>query len=63
MLPFYCRLNTNLLFDCVKLIGYFTFAVNVILHTLLPIWTFELISAPKIMTFFPKLPSVNKNCE
>ena len=25
--------------------------------------SFEVMSTPKIMTFFPKLPSVNKNCE
>ena len=28
LIPLCCRLNTNLLFGCVKLIGYFAFAVH-----------------------------------
>ena len=58
--------NTNLLPDCVKLIGYFASAVNVISFSpcvgpsprikipfpLLSTCTDELISTPKIMTFF-----------
>ena len=53
----------NLFPDCVKLIGYFASAVNVVScnpcvgpsHSLLStdVHTDELISAPKIMTFFP----------
>ena len=34
-----------------------------IFFPLLSICTDHLISAPKIMTFFPKLPSLNKNSE
>ena len=30
LLPLQCRLNTNLLFGCVKLIGYLGSAVNVV---------------------------------
>ena len=30
LLPLLCRLNANLFPDCVKIIGYFTFAVNVV---------------------------------
>ena len=57
--------------------GYIASAVNVISSNpcvgpspeikvsfpLLSICTDELISAPKIMTFFPKFPSVKKNSE
>ena len=57
--------------------GYFASAVNVASSdpfvvpspriktsfSLLSTCTDELISAPKIMTFFPQLPSVNKNSE
>ena len=77
MLPLQCRLNANLLFGCVKLIGYKASVVNVessypcvgpaprikISLPLLLICTDEAISAPKILTFFPLLPSVNKNSE
>ena len=70
-----CRLNTNLLFNCVKLIGYL--AVNVVSSNpyvgtslrikisfpLLSIGRDEFILTQKIMTFFPTLPSANKNCE
>ena len=73
-LPLHYRLNTNLSIGCVKLIKYISSAVNVvssnlcigaspritIFFPLLSIWTDELESAPKIMTFFPKLPSVYK---
>ena len=66
-----------LFFGCVKLIGHFAFAVNVVSSNpcvvpsprikisfpLLSIYTYELISVPKIMTFFPILPSANENCE
>ena len=62
---------------CVKLIGYFASAVNVVSSNscvgplprikisffLLSICTDELISAPKIMKFFPMLPSVNEMLE
>ena len=71
------RLNTNLLFACLKLIGYIASAVNVVSSNpcvgpspkikmyfpLLSICIDELISAPKIVTFFPMLSSVNKNSE
>ena len=71
MLPLYCRLNTNLFPDCVKLIGYSASAVNVvpsnsyvgpiprikISFPLLSICTDELISTPKMITFLPTLPS------
>ena len=30
LLPLSCRINTNLLFGCAKLIGYLAFAVNVL---------------------------------
>ena len=76
MLPFYCRINTNLLFECVKLVGYIASTVNVLSSDgvgpsprikisllLLSKCTHELISVPKIMTFSPMLPSVNKNSE
>ena len=67
LLPLYCRLNTNLLFGCVKSIGYIASAINVessnpctgpspsikISLFLLSIWTDELISAPEMMTFSP----------
>ena len=70
-----CRLNTNLLFNCVKLIGYL--AVNVVSSNpyvgtslrikisfpLLSIGRDEFILTQKIMTFFPTLPSANENCE
>ena len=72
-----CRLNTNLLFGCVKLMGYLASAGNVVSSNpglgplprikislfLLSICTDNLISAPKIMTFISMLPSVNKNLE
>ena len=71
LLPLSCsRLNTNFLFDCVKLIEYLASAVNVlssyvsplpiikIYLFLLSLYTDEFISAPKIMTFFPMFPSV-----
>ena len=71
------RLNTNFLFACLKLIGYIASAVNVVSSNpcvgpspkikmyfpLLSICIDELISAPKIVTFFPMLSSVNKNSE
>ena len=77
LLPLQCRLNTNLSFGCVKLIGYMASALNVVLSNLcvchsprikiflflLSICTDELISASKIMTVFPMLPSVNENSE
>ena len=77
MLPLECRLDINLFPDCVKLIGYFASAVNIvpskprvgpsprikIPSALILTCTDELISAPKIMTFFPMLPSANENCE
>ena len=57
--------------------GYMGFAVNVVSSnpcvgpstrirlssSLLWIWTDRLISAPNIVAFFPKLPSVDKNSE
>ena len=63
--------------DCVKLMGYFASAVKAvssnlcaglstrikISYPLLSTSTDELISAPKIITFFPHLPSGNKNSE
>ena len=77
LLPFYCRLNSNILFGCVKLIGYKTPAANVVSSNpcvgpsprikisfpLLLTCTDELMSAPEIMTFFPMFPSTNENCE
>ena len=62
-----CRLNTNLFPESVKLIEYFASAVNVvssnpwvgplprikIYFPVLSTFTDELISAPKIITFFP----------
>ena len=77
MLPLDRRLNTNLLFDYVKLTGYLATAVNVVSSNpcvspsprtkisffLLSTWTDELISAPKIMPFLPMLPIVNENSE
>ena len=33
------------------------------LYFFLSIYTDELIAAPNIMTFFPMLPSINKNSE
>ena len=71
------RLNTNLFPDCEKLIEYFTSAVNVVSSSphvgpsprikisfpLLSTCTDELISAPKIMTFFSMVPSSNENSE
>ena len=68
------RLNINIFLGYVKLIGYLTSAANVVLSNpcvgasprtkislfLLSICTDELISTPKIMTFFPMLPSVNE---
>ena len=75
MLPLQCRLTANLLFGCVKLIGYIDSAINMISFNpyvgpsprikisfaLLSIFTGVLVSAPKIRTFFPKLLSVNKS--
>ena len=66
LLPLQFRLHKNLFPDCVKLIGYFASAVNVvsfdpcvglspIIKVSLPLLSTlidELISAPKIMTFF-----------
>ena len=75
--PYSVDLNTNIFLDCVKLIGYFASAVNVVssnpcvgpspgikisLFSLL-ICTDELISTPNIMTLFPKPPFVNENSE
>ena len=65
LLPLYCRLNANLLFGFVKLIGCITSAVNVVSSNpwvgplprvrislfLLSTCTDELISTPKIMIF------------
>ena len=67
LLPLKCRLDRNLFLDCVKLIHYFASVVNMISSNpcvgpsprikisfpLLSTCTDELISAPKIMTFFP----------
>ena len=75
LLPLKCRPNTNLFPHCVKSIGHFAYAINVVSSNpwagpsprikislvLLSICTDELISTPKIMTFFPMLPSVNEN--
>ena len=75
LLPFYCRLDSNILFGCVKLIGYKTTAANVVSSNpfvgasprikisfpLLSIYTYQFILSPKIMTFFLRLPYVNKN--
>ena len=77
MLPLSCRPNSNVFPDYVKLIGYFDSAVNFvssnpcvgalprikIAFPLLLICTDELIPAPKVMTFFPKISSVNKVSE
>ena len=76
LLPLYCRLNTNLLFGCVKLLGYFASAGYVVSFNfcvgtssrmisllLLSTCTDEPISASKLMTFLPMLSSVNKNSE
>ena len=77
LFPLQCRINTNLLLDCVKLIGYFASAANVISSNLLvsrspkikislfllSVCPYELASIPKRTRFFPKLPSVNENCE
>ena len=71
------RLNTNLFPDCEKLTEYFASTVNVVSCTphvgpsprikiyfpLLSTCTDELISAPKIMTFFSMVPSSNENSE
>ena len=68
---------TNLFLGCVKLIGYFASAVNVVSSNtcvvpspriktswyLLSICTDELISVPKIKRLFLMLPSVNENSE
>ena len=75
LLPFYCRLNSNILFGCVKLIGYKTPAANMVSSNpcvgssprikisfpLLSLYTYQLILSPKIMAFFLKFPLVNKN--
>ena len=75
LLPWKCRRNTNLFLACVKLIE--NSAVNVVASNpcvaaplrieiflyLLSICTDELISAPKIITFFSMLPSANENSE
>ena len=68
LLPLWCRRDTNLLFDCVKLIQGIFFLVNVASSNplsliLLSTCTDELISTPKIMTFLPMLSSVNKHSE
>ena len=77
LLSLWCRLNTNLSFDCVKLKRHIASAVNVVLSnhrvgplpriktsfSLLSVCTDELISAPKLRTFFPMLPPVNKKSE
>ena len=77
LIPLKCSLNKNLLFCCVKLIGYFASAVYAVSSNpcvgssskirislfLLSAYTDELISAPKIMTFLPILPSGNENSE
>ena len=73
LLPSYCRLDTNLFPDCVKLIGYFASAVNVVpsnpcvgllpRHLFPDICTDVLTSAPKIIAFFSMLPSDNENSE
>ena len=77
LFPLQCRLNINHLLDCVKLIGYFASAVNVISSNLLvsrspkieisvfllSVCPYELASIPKRTRFFLKLPSVNENCE
>ena len=68
LLPLWCRCNTNILFDCVKLIQGIFFLVNVVSSNplsliLLSTCTDELISDPKIMTFLPMLSSVNKHSE
>ena len=76
LLSLYCRLTSRFP-DFLKLIKYFASVLNVvssntcvrpspimkIYFTLLPICRDEFISAPKIMTSFPKLPSVNRNSE
>ena len=68
---------TNLFPDCVKLIGYFASAVNMvsfnpcvdpsprikISFNLFSTCTDEVISTTKIMTFFPMVPSGNENSE
>ena len=65
--PLQCRLNTNLSFDFVKLIGYLAYADNAvpsnpcvgplprikISFPVLSACTDELISTPKIMAFSP----------
>ena len=77
MLPLECKFNAILFLGCVKLIGYLASAVNVVSSNLcvgpslrikisvflLSIFTDQLISAPKILTFFCILPSVNENSE
>ena len=68
LLPLWYRRNTNLLFDCAKLIQDIFFLVNVVSSNplsliLLSTCTDELISTPKIMTFLPMLSSVNKHSE
>ena len=77
LLPLWCRLNANIFPDSVKLIGHFPSTVNVVSSNpcvgpsskieislfLFSICTDELKSAPKLMTFFPVLLSVNENSE
>ena len=77
LLPLYCRLNWNYLCGFVKLIGYLASVVNLVSSNhcavslprikislfLLSICIDELLSGPKIMTFFPILSSENENSE
>ena len=78
MLPLKWRLYTNLFLGCVIIIiGYLASAVKVVSSNLcvglsprikislflLSICTDELISASKIMTFFPTLLFINENSE
>ena len=69
-----CRFNTNIFLGCVKSVGYFASATNVVSSNpcvgydfdnnfLLSICTDKLISAPKTITFFPMFSFVNKNFE
>ena len=74
---FHYRLHTNLLIGCVKVIVYLASAVNIVPSNtyVVPspriktssfsfsICTDDLMSAPKIMTFFPMLLFLNKNSE
>ena len=75
MLPLQPRLKQNFLFGLKKLIEYWAFVANVVspypcvgTEPRIEISSFscyqyedEFISAPKIMAFFPMLPSGNEN--